>query len=72
VAQQQVVNFCKLGQMSVCMAGNEKQQIDCSFYDKSQHANRCMYFIFEEYCDCLSAQITAKKNEKPNEHLNKS
>ena len=54
-----VSNFCKLEHMSVCTADTTQQQGDCSFFEKAQHANRCMYFIFEEYCDCLKAQLNA-------------
>ena len=45
--------------MSICTADCQKQQTDCSFYEKSQHANRCMYFIFDEYCDSLKAQMNS-------------
>jgi hypothetical protein len=50
-------NFCKQEEMCICTAGCQKQQTDCSYYEKSQHANRCMYFIFDEYCDSLKAQM---------------
>ena len=56
-----VVNFCKREQMSICTADNQKQQVGCSYYEKSQFAERCMYFIFEEYCDCLTAQMNAQQ-----------
>ena len=52
-------NFCKQEEMSVCTAACQKQQLDCSYYEKSQHANRCMYFIFDEYCDSLKAQMNS-------------
>jgi len=52
-------NFCKQEEMSICTACGRKQQIDCGFYEKSQHANRCMYFIFDEYCDSLKAQMNS-------------
>ena len=52
-------NFCRQEEMSICTAGCQKQQIDCSYYEKSQHANRCMYFIFDEYCDSLKAQMSS-------------
>jgi hypothetical protein len=45
--------------MSICTAENQKQQCGCSYYEKSQFAERCMYFIFEEYCDSLTAQMDA-------------
>ena len=54
-------NFCKREQMSICTAEGQKQQVDCSYYEKSQFAERCMYFIFEEYCDCLTAQMNAQQ-----------
>ena len=57
------VNYCKKDKMSVCTASDDKQQVGCSFYEKSRHANRCMYFIFEEYCDSLNAQIHAEKDD---------
>ena len=50
-------NFCKKDKMSVCTAENSKQQEKCSFFKKSSYEHRCMYFIFDEYCDCLNAQM---------------
>ena len=47
--------------MSICTADNQKQQIGCSYYEKSQFAERCMYYIFEEYCDSLTAQMDAQE-----------
>jgi hypothetical protein len=58
------VNFCKRMKMSVCTACDQKQQSACSFYEKSQFANRCMYFIFDEYCDWLGAQLSASEAHK--------
>ena len=55
-------NFCKQEEMSICTADNQKQQIGCSFYEKSQFAERCMYFMFDEYCDSLKAQLNAGGN----------
>jgi hypothetical protein len=55
------VNFCKRERMSICTAENQKQQCGCSYYEKSRFAERCMYFIFEEFCDCLTAQMNAKE-----------
>jgi hypothetical protein len=55
------VNFCKQERMSVCTAEDQKQQCGCSYYEKSRFAERCMYYIFEEYCDCLTAQINAQE-----------
>jgi hypothetical protein len=55
-----VVNFCKQEEMSICTAGNNNQQTGCSFYEKSRFAERCMYYIFDEFCDCLKAQLNAR------------
>lgn len=55
------VNYCKQEQMSICTAESQKQQVGCSYYEKSQYAERCMYFIFGEYCDCLTAQMNAQQ-----------
>ena len=52
-------NFCRQEEMSVCTADCQKQQTNCSFYEKSQHADRCMYYIFDEFCDSLKAQINS-------------
>ncbi len=54
-----VVNFCQSEQISVCTAGNQAEQKGCDFYERARNADRCMYFIFEEYCDSLSAQLGA-------------
>jgi hypothetical protein len=56
-----LINYCKQEQMSICTANSQEQQIGCSYYEKSQFAERCMYFIFEEYCDCLTAQMHAQQ-----------
>jgi hypothetical protein len=47
---QEVVNLCELDLMSLCSASSKKDQPNCT----------CMYFIFEEFCDCVKAQIAAK------------
>jgi len=54
------VNFCIAGIMSTCRAENTKEQKKCKFYEKASYENRCMYFIFDEYCDCLKAQDDLK------------
>jgi hypothetical protein len=53
-------NYCKKEKMSICSAEDSKQQEKCSFFEKSSYEYRCMYFIFDEYCDCLAAQIQTK------------
>jgi hypothetical protein len=50
-------NYCKKDKMSVCTAEDPRQQEKCSFFEKSSHEQRCMYLIFDEYCDCLKAQM---------------
>ena len=54
-----ILNLCKVEQMSICTTDTNEGQVDCGYFEKSQHANRCMYFIFDEYCDCLKAQMQA-------------
>ena len=56
-----MVSFCKREMMSVCTAASDMEQNRCVFYEKSSLKNKCMYFIFDEYCDCLKAQINAVK-----------
>ena len=53
-------NYCKKDKMSVCTAEDSKQQEKCSYFEKSSHDYRCMYFIFDAYCDCLNAQLESK------------
>jgi hypothetical protein len=50
-------NFCKKDMMSICTASNIAQQKMCRFYKKSPYTEKCMYFVFDEYCDCLEAQL---------------
>jgi hypothetical protein len=67
---QREVSFCRKGKMSICTARTNQQQIECCFYEKSRFADRCMYFIFEEYCDNLKAQLNADRLAiKPRPHL---
>ena len=60
---QLMVNFCRQEQMSICTTGGQKAQSSCNFYEKSRFAERCMYFIFDEYCDSLGAQISAGEKQ---------
>lgn len=55
----QLVSYCKQEMMSMCAAGSNNQQKHCRFYEKSKASARCMYYVFEEYCDCLPAQVMA-------------
>jgi hypothetical protein len=59
IMPEQQVSYCKQEIMSVCAAGNGNQQKHCRFYEKSKASSRCMYYVFEEYCDCLQAQVMA-------------
>jgi hypothetical protein len=53
------ISYCKKDIMSVCMAETGKRQRECRYYEKSCRSDKCMYFVFEEYCDCLRAQLAA-------------
>lgn len=57
--ESSVVSFCKRDIMSVCTAPSDSEQENCVYYEKSRTRNKCMYFIFDEYCDCLKAQMNA-------------
>ena len=46
--------------MSICTAEDPRQQERCRFFEKSSHEQRCMYLIFDEYCDCLKAQMKSE------------
>jgi hypothetical protein len=60
--KEQIMNFCKSEMMSVCKADSKKQQQDCVFFERANNAGRCMYFVFNEFCDCLNAQLYAEEN----------
>ena len=53
-------NYCKKEKMSICTAEDPRQQEKCCFFEKSSHEQRCMYLIFDEYCDCLKAQMKSE------------
>jgi hypothetical protein len=57
--------FCKKGLMSICTAGSVAKQKRCFFYQKSSNSDRCMYFTFNKYCDCLEAQRIAEEQDIP-------
>jgi len=56
-------NFCKRKIMSVCTASTDEMET-CVYYKKSTTKTGCMYFIFDEYCDCLGAQIDAASDKE--------
>jgi hypothetical protein len=58
--------FCRSDFMSICTAAGESEQIRCKFYKKSSHSDKCMYFVFDEYCDCLEAQLATRKSIQSN------
>jgi hypothetical protein len=52
-------SFCKKDIMCVCTAESNERQRECRYYEKAGTAERCMYFVFDEYCDSLKAQTNA-------------
>ena len=57
--------FCKKGTISVCTARGVAEQKKCRFYQKSSFSDKCMYLIFDKYCDCLEAQMNTEKQDIP-------
>lgn len=53
-------NYCYTNLMSVCTAKDSEERKGCEFYEKSSIQIKCMYFIFNEYCDCLKAQTKSR------------
>ena len=62
--QNEKLCFCKRDTMSICTAASESEQINCKSYKKSSFSDRCMYLIFDEYCDCLDAQIVTQQPQR--------
>jgi hypothetical protein len=58
------VSFCKTVRMSFCTARSSSRQRNCRFYRKATSADRCMFFVFNEYCDCPDAQRKARENRR--------
>ena len=54
-------SFCKHDLMSVCTACSQDEQKMCTFFQKASSADRCMYFVFDEFCSSLAAQCQAWK-----------
>ena len=52
-------NLCKRdGPMSVCLQAKDcKEQENCTYREKATQFTRCMYLVFDEYCDNYWAQI---------------
>jgi hypothetical protein len=57
--------FCKKDIISLCTAGSVEEQKICRFYRKSSCSDKCMYFMFDKYCDCLEAQTNTEKQGAP-------
>lgn len=55
-----LTNYCKREMMSVCTASDHTEQESCVFYKKASIKDKCRYLKFNEYCDCLGAQIDAQ------------
>jgi hypothetical protein len=53
--------FCKIDIVSICTAASESEQKKCKFYKKSSFSDKCMYLMFDEYCDCMEAQIATQQ-----------
>lgn len=67
-----IVNLCKSGLMSECVGETEEEQKTCAYYEKATSAKRCMYRKYDNFCDCLPAQLDARKSlqEKNQEIIN--
>jgi len=68
-----VVNLCKRGTMSVCIGKSLESQKTCEFYEPSTYREQCMYWVFEEFCSSIEAQIDAAKSihERNQDTINK-
>lgn len=53
-------NFCHVNLMAVCTAKDSEEAKGCEFHELSSVINKCMYLKFNEYCDCLKAQIKSR------------
>ena len=56
-------NYCITEMMSVCSAEGLSEQELCRFFEWASHEKKCMYFVQEEFCDSLKAQIAFGKGE---------
>mgnify|MGYP001822637638 FL=1 len=59
--QKQGLCLCQRDVMSICTATGQSEQEKCRFYKKASFSDRCMYFMFGEYCDCLEAQMETQQ-----------
>ena len=54
-----IVNHCVPDGAGLSGCGeheSHEEQKTCFYYKKATHANRCMFLIFDEYCDHWGAQ----------------
>jgi hypothetical protein len=58
------LSFYKRDIMSIFTADNEREQKNYKFYKKSSFSDRCMHFMFDEYCDCLEAQVAIQQTQQ--------
>jgi len=61
--QKERLCFCQRKFMSICTASSTSEQKKCKFYKKSSFTDKCMHFMFDEYCDCLEAQVAFKHTQ---------
>jgi hypothetical protein len=59
--QIEKLSFCKRDMMSICTAAGEGEQRKCKFYKKSSFTDKCMHFMFDEFCDCVEAQVAIQQ-----------
>jgi hypothetical protein len=58
--------------LSVCIAKSNEEQKECMFYEKASREKRCMYYVLDNYCDSLDAQLYAIELEKRKQSENKT
>jgi hypothetical protein len=57
--------YCQNGLVSICTAGSVEEQKKCLFYKKASYSDKCRYFVFDKYCDCLEAQTSLRMQKPP-------
>ena len=65
--QNEKLCFCKIDIVSICTAASESEQKKCKFYKKSSFSDKCMYLVFDEYCDCMEAQVATQQEIQKNQ-----
>ena len=59
--QNEKLCFCKIDIVSICTAASQSEQKKCKFYKKSSFSDKCMYLMFDQYCDCMEAQVATQQ-----------